>query len=155
ILRQILTITPQAKDVREYVEHIEPPRPRADEAYAWAKERLLEMRAAPDQRYPKRTLRSLTVTTVFPNGLASRFPQVAFQPVTDEAAAAAREYAFDYQGDRQTVSLRAAKVYRADGKVDEAIESGESGVSNPAIAMYTSTRTFYVHFPRLNAGDIV
>jgi cellulose synthase operon protein C len=155
LLRQILALSPQAKDVREYVEHIEPPRPRADEAYAWAPERFLPMRGDAAERYPKRTLRSLTVTTVFPNGLASRFRQVVFQPLTDEAAASAREYAFDYQADKQAVQLRAAKVYRDGGKVDEASESGESGANNPALATYTSTRTFYVHFPRLNAGDVV
>ncbi|MEP7125985.1 MAG: DUF3857 domain-containing protein [Byssovorax sp.] len=155
LLRQILAITPQAKDVREYVEHIEPPKPRADEAYAWAPDRFLPMRSGADKRYPKRTLRNLTVTTVFPNGLASRFRQVVFQPLTDEAAAAGREFAFEYQGDRQTVTLRAAKVYREGGKIDEAVESGEGAANNPAIAMYTSTRTFYVHFPRLSSGDVV
>ncbi len=155
LLRQILVISPQAKDVREYVEHIEPPKPRADEAYAWAQDRFLPMRTLPAQRYKRRTLRNLTVTTVFPNGLASRFRQVVFQPLTDESAAAAREYAFEYQGERQTVALRAARVYRADGKVDEAIESGEGSAHNPEISMYTSQRTFYVHFPRLNAGDVV
>ncbi|WP_437620779.1 DUF3857 domain-containing protein [Sorangium sp. So ce1151] len=155
MLQQILAISPQVKDVREYIEHIEPPKPRADEAYAWAPERFLPMRRSADRQYPKRTLRSLTVTTVFPNGLASRFRQVVFQPLTDEAAASARQYAFEYQAERQTVSLRAAKVYRADGKVDGAIESGEAGANNPALAMYTSARTFYVSFPRLNAGDVV
>ncbi|WP_437732255.1 DUF3857 domain-containing protein [Sorangium sp. So ce1335] len=155
MLQQILAISPQVKDVREYIEHIEPPKPRADEAYAWAPDRFLPMRRSADRQYPKRTLRSLTVTTVFPNGLASRFRQVVFQPLTDEAAASARQYAFEYQADRQTVSLRAAKVYRADGKVDGAIESGEAGANNPALAMYTSARTFYVSFPRLNAGDVV
>ena len=155
LLRQILAISPQAKDVREYVEHIEPPRPRADEAYAWAQDRFLPMRTTPAPGHKRRTLRNLTVTTVFANGLASRFRQVVFQPLTDEAAAAAREYAFEYQGERQTVALRAAKVYRADGKVDEAIESGEGSAHNPELSMYTSQRTFYVHFPRLNAGDVV
>ncbi len=47
------------------------------------------MRRNADRQYPKRTLRNLTVTTVFPNGLASRFRQVVFQPLTDEAAASA------------------------------------------------------------------
>jgi len=155
LLRQILTLTPQDKGVREYVEHIEPPKPRADEQYAWAPERFLPMRGESAERYPKRTLRSLTVSTVFPNGLASRFRQVVFQPLTEEAAAGAREYAFDYQADKQAWQLRAAKVYRADGKVDDAIESGESGANNPALATYTSTRTVYVHFPRLSAGDVV
>lgn len=155
LLRQILALSPQAKDVREYVEHIEPPKPRADEAYAWAPERFLKDRETTDTRYPKRTLRSLTVTTVFPNGLASRFRQVVFQPLTDEAAAGARQYAFVYQADKQTVQLRAAKVYRKDGKVDEAVESGESSANDPDLAMYTSSRTFYVQFPRLSPGDVV
>ena len=155
LLRQILAIVPQAKDVREYLEHVEPPKPRADEAYAWAPEKFLPLRNTSDKRYPKRTLKNLTVTTVFPNGLASRFHQIVYMPVTDEAAQGAREFAFSYQGDRQVVTLRAAKVYRPDGKIDEAIDTGESGVANPAISMYTSTRTFYVRFPRLSAGDIV
>ncbi|MEJ7734654.1 MAG: DUF3857 domain-containing protein [Polyangiaceae bacterium] len=157
LMRQILTISPQAKDVREYVEHIEPPRPRADEAYAWAPQKFLPMRSPNAQaaKWSRRTLRNLTVTTVFPNGLATRFRQVVFQPLNDEAAAAAREYAFDYGADKQIVQLRAARVYRADGKVDEAIESGEGPANNPAIAMYTSQRAFYVHFPRLNSGDVV
>jgi tetratricopeptide (TPR) repeat protein len=155
LLRQILVLSPQAKDVREYVEHIEPPKPRADEAYAWAPERFLQQRATTDTRYPKRTLRSLTVTTVFPNGLATRFRQVVFQPLTDEAAAGSRQYAFSYQADKQTVQLRAAKVYRKDGKIDEAIESGESNANDPGLAMYTSTRTFYIQFPRLEPGDVV
>lgn len=157
LLRQILVLSPQAKDVREYVEHVEPPKPRADEAYAWGPERFLPGRAktAAAARHAQRTLRSLTVTTVFPNGLASRFRQVVFQPLNDEAAAGAREYAFEYDASKQVVQLRAAKVYRQDGKVDEAIESGEGAANNPDIAMYTSQRTFYVHFPRLGAGDVV
>lgn len=156
LLRQILAISPQAKDVREYVEHIEPPRPRADEAYAWAPERFLPLRADTSKpRYPQRTLRNLTVTTVFPNGLSSSFRQIVFQPLTDEAAANGRQYAFAFQGDRQTVALRAAKVFRANGKIDEAIESGEGGANDPSVAMYTSQRTFYVSFPRLQAGDVV
>jgi tetratricopeptide (TPR) repeat protein/transglutaminase-like putative cysteine protease len=155
LLRQILALSPQAKDVREYVEHIEPPKPRADEAYAWAPERFLAMRDGTDTRYPKRTLRSLTVTTVFPNGLASRFRQVVFQPLTDEAAAGARQFAFEYQADKQAVQLRAARVYRKDGKIDEAVESGESSSNDPSLAMYTSSRGYYVQFPRLTPGDVV
>ncbi|MBK8252144.1 MAG: DUF3857 domain-containing protein [Polyangiaceae bacterium] len=155
LLREILNIMPQAKEVREYLEHVEPPKPRADEAYAWAPEKFLPLRNTADKRYPKRTLKNLTVTTVYPNGLASRFRQVVYMPVTEEAAQDGREFAFSYQGDKQVVTLRAAKVYRPDGKIDEAIDTGEAGVANPAISMYTSTRTFYVRFPRLSPGDIV
>jgi tetratricopeptide (TPR) repeat protein len=155
LLRQILAVSPQAKDVREYVEHIEPPKPRLDETFAWSSEKLLALRAGGNKAYPKRTLRSLTVSTVFPNGLATRFRQIVYQPMTDEGAAGGREYHFDYQADRQTVTLRAAKVYRVDGRVDEAVESGDVAANDPSMQMYSSARVFYVRFPRLDAGDVV
>jgi transglutaminase-like putative cysteine protease/tetratricopeptide (TPR) repeat protein len=154
-LKRIVRIVPQAKDVRAYLEHIEPVGARKDEQYAWPAERFLEKRAVTDRQHPKRTLRKLTVSTVFANGLASHFHQVVFQPLTDEAAARARQYAFVYHSDRQIVQLRAAKVYRRDGRVDEAIESGSVPLNDPSINMYTLQRTYYVQFPRLNPGDVV
>ncbi|MFW5738881.1 MAG: DUF3857 domain-containing protein, partial [Myxococcota bacterium] len=155
LLREILVLRPQFKDVREYVEHIEPRAARADEAYAWAPEQFLPLRTAPADGFNQRTLRDLQVTTVYPSGLSSTFHQIVFQPLTDEAAASAREYAFAYQADRQVVQLRAGRVYRADGRVDETIETSEGPADNPAIAMYTSARVFYVQFPRLDVGDVV
>lgn len=155
LLRKLLALSPQAKEVREYVEHIEPAKPRDDEAYAWDKDRFLKMREGGSKQVPQRTLRNLTVTTVFPNGLARHFHQVVFQPMTDEGAARARQYSFSFHGDKQEVELRAARVYRADGTVAEAVESGEGAANDPSIAMYTSERTFYVQFPRLQPGDVV
>ena len=155
LLRKILALSPQQKDVREYVEHIEPPKPREDEAYAWDKDHLLKLREGGGKQFPKRTLRNLSVTTVFPNGLASHFHQVVFQPLTDEGAARARQYSFSFSAQKQQVELRAARVYHADGSVAEAIESGEAAANDPSIAMYTSERTFYVQFPRLSPGDLV
>ena len=154
-LREILRIRPQDRDVREYLEHLEPAKPRPDEAYAWNADRFLKQRYAPSGGQPRRTLRDLTVTTVFDNGLSSQFRQVVFQPLTEPAAAAGRQYGFAYESDRQVVQLRGARVYRADGKIDEAIEYGEGSADDPSISMYTSARTFYVQFPRLEPGDVV
>jgi tetratricopeptide (TPR) repeat protein len=154
-LRQILKIQPQAREVREYVEHIEAPTPRKDEAYAWQSARFLPLGKAPSHGEDRRTLRDLTVTTVFANGKASQFRQVVFQPLSDAAAAQARQYGFQYQADREVVQLRAARVYRKDGKIDEAVEYGEAPVNIPEIAMYTSARMFYVDLPRLEPGDVV
>jgi transglutaminase-like putative cysteine protease len=53
------------------------------------------------------------------------------------------------------VQLRGAKVYRGDGRVDEAVEWGEGPADDPSVSMYTSGRAFYVQFPRLEAGDVV
>ena len=78
---------PQAKDVRDEVAHIEPAAPRPDEQYARPSEEFLAKRAAPGDGQARRTLVDLQVTTVFPNGLASRFHQVVYQPLTEAAAA--------------------------------------------------------------------
>ena len=155
LLRTILALRPQAKDVREYVEHVEPEQPRADEAYAWKPERFLKKRNADADGETRRSLVDLTVTTVYANGLSSQFRQVVFQPLNDSAAALSRRYVFAYQADSQRVELRGARVYRADGGIDEAVETGTDSADDPSIAMYTSARTFYVQFPRLDPGDVV
>jgi transglutaminase-like putative cysteine protease len=147
---------PQAKDVREQVAHIEPARPRPDERFARPSGEFLAWRSLPAEGQARRSLVDLQVTTVFPNGLASRFHQVVYQPLTDAAAAVSREYAFAYETDSETVQLRAARVYRKDGHVDEAVESGAGAMADdPALAIYTSARSYYVHFPRLEPGDVV
>ncbi len=60
LLRDILRIRPQDKDVREYVEALEPHRPRADEAYAWDSSKFLKLRHAPANGQNRRVLRDLT-----------------------------------------------------------------------------------------------
>jgi tetratricopeptide (TPR) repeat protein len=155
LLGRVLQVEPQNKDVREYVEHLEPTGSRLDEGFAWESDRFLKERHAPARGQNRRTILDLTVTTVFENGLSSKFRQIVFQPLTDAAAALARQYAFQYQADAERVQLRGARVFRGDGTVDEAIESGEGAADNPSIAMYTSARTFYVQFPRLEPGDVV
>lgn len=155
LLQQILKIRPQEREVREYLEHLSPAKARADEAYAWKAQRFLPLGKLEARGENRRILRDLTVTTVYPNGKSSQFRQVVFQPLTDAAAAKDRYYAFQYQADREVVQLRGAKVYRQDGRVDEAIEYGEGAADVPEISMYTSARTFYVQFPRLEPRDVV
>jgi len=155
LLKQVVVLLPQSKDVREYLAQISPSAPRADEAFARPASEFLKLRDAPANGHDRRTFVELTATTVFPNGLASRFHQVVFQPLTESAAAEAREYAFGFEADSESVQLRGARVYRTDGKVDEAIETGEGAADNPALSTYTSERAYYVHFPRLNPGDVV
>lgn len=155
LLGEILRIRPQEVDVRKYADHIKPKAESPDEKYAMAATEFLKERHAPSEGHPRRTLRDLTVSTVYENGLSSQFRQVVFQPLTDASAALSRQYAFHYEADRQVVELKGARVYRADGSIDEAIESGEGAANDPSISMYTSGRTFYVQFPRLEPGDVV
>jgi transglutaminase-like putative cysteine protease/Tfp pilus assembly protein PilF len=156
LLKRVLELMPQARDVREEVAHIEPAAPRPDEHYARPASEFLAARGLPAAGQARRSLVDLQVTTVFPNGLASRFHQVVYQPLTDAAAAASREYAFGYETDSQAVELRAARVYKKDGTIQEAVESGAGAMEgDPTIAMYTSVRSYYVHFPRIEPGDVV
>jgi tetratricopeptide (TPR) repeat protein len=156
LLKRILELMPQAKDVRDEVAHLAPAPPRPDEQYARPASEFLAKRGAPSDGQNRRSLVDLQVTTVFPNGLASRFHQVVFQPLTDAAAAASREYEFVYETDSQTVQVRGARVYRKDGSMDEAVESGAGAMADdPSVAMYTSARSYYVRFPRIEPGDVV
>lgn len=155
LLQEILRLRPQEVEVRKYVEHIAPPELPEDERYAQAPQEFLKHRYASANGHPRRTLQDLTVSTVYESGLSRQFRQIVFQPLTDAAAATSRQYAFQYQADQQRVELKGAKVYRADGSIDEAIESGEGAANDPSISMYTSARTYYVQFPRLEPGDVV
>jgi cellulose synthase operon protein C len=155
LLKEALKIRPQDVAVRDYLEHMVPPEAPADERYAMPSDEFLKLRHAPSKGHSRRTLRDLTVSTVYESGLSRQFRQVVFQPLTDTAAAISRQYAFQYQADSQAVQLRGAWVYRANGTTDEAIESGEGAADDPSISMYTSSRTFYVQFPRLEPGDVV
>jgi tetratricopeptide (TPR) repeat protein len=87
LLRRILDLMPQAKDVRDELSHMGPTAPRPDEQYARPSAEFLARRGAPGQGQARRSLVDLQVTTVFPNGLSSRFHQVVYQPQTDAAAA--------------------------------------------------------------------
>jgi transglutaminase-like putative cysteine protease/tetratricopeptide (TPR) repeat protein len=157
LLKRVLELMPQAKDVRDEVAHIEPARPRPDEQYARPAAEFLANRAIASGGESRRTLVDLQVTTVFPNGLASRFHQVVFQPLTDATAAESREYDdIAFETDSQTVQVRSARVFRKDGSIDEAVESGAGSMAeDPALAIYTTERRYYVRFPRLDPGDVV
>ncbi len=156
LLRRILELKPQTQNVRDYLSHLEPEVPRPDEAFAWTSEKFLPLATGPGARgNSEQMLVDLTVSTVFESGLSSSFRQVVFQPLTDAAAEEARTYGFTFEGDRQRVTLRGARVYRPDGTVDESISTSQGAVGDPSIATYTSQRAYYVEFPKLHAGDIV
>jgi tetratricopeptide (TPR) repeat protein len=156
LLKRVLELMPQANDVRDQVAHIEPARPRPDEQYARPASEFLAKRSLAADGQARRSLVDLQVTTVFPNGLASRFHQVVYQPLTDAAAAESREYEFAYESDSESVQLRAARVYRQGGQIEEAVESGAGAMQgDPSLAVFTSARSYYVRFPRLEPGDVV
>ncbi len=157
LLKRVLELMPQAKDVRDEVAHIAPAAPRPDEQYARPASEFLAKRAAPGGGQARRTLVDLQVTTVFPNGLASRFHQVVYQPLTEAAAAAVARVRVRRTRTTARPSSSAPRACTgADGRIDEAVESGAGAMEDdPAVSMYTSARSYYVRFPRLEPGDVV
>ena len=66
LLKRVLELTPQAKDVRDEVSHIEPAAPRPDELYARPAAEFLARQGAPADGQDRRTLVDLQVSSVFP-----------------------------------------------------------------------------------------
>ncbi len=156
LLRTVVRLAPQDAAARDYLERLEPRKSRDDERYAWSAEVFQKLAAAtPRAGAVTRTLRNLTVTTLYDSGRSSHFYQRVFQPLTEDAAKRQRRYGFTYHADRQVVELRGVRVFRTDGRIDETVTTGEAPLDDPSINMYTLERAFYVQLPELHAGDIV
>ncbi|MCC7536482.1 MAG: DUF3857 domain-containing protein [Deltaproteobacteria bacterium] len=152
-LRRVLALTPQNAEVRDLLEQLAPAT-RPDEAYAEAPRTFLARRTR-DRGYPIRFLQRLTVNTVFDNGLGSTFRQVAVQVNDEEGARAWRSYSIQFDPESQRIEVRSARVYRRDGRVDEATRRFERSLSEPWYSIYYDTRAMVVVFPDLEPGDSV
>lgn len=152
-LQKALAFAPQDAVTRELLEQIVPEE-RLDEGYAVDKDVLLARRS--DQAtHPVTLLTDLTVATVFENGLGSRFVQFAAQVHDEEGARRMRARSIQFDPETQRVSVRLARVYRADGRVLEATETYEEQLGEPWYRVYYDTRALVVVFPDLEPGDSV
>ena len=57
----------------------------------------------------------MAVTSVLDNGMARRFRQVVFQPLSDEEAARARQFAFSFHADPSPTRLVGTEKLRHSG----------------------------------------
>ncbi len=153
-LRRATELAPEDSTMRRHLEALTPESAHDDEGYARSEHELQELAAAP-RVGPRRTLARVHVTTLYPTGLTANFDQIAFQPLSDEAAIEAREYSFGYDSARQVVQVRRARVLHADGTSNEATDISQANTDDPSVAMYSSQRAVIVHFPRIVAGDVV
>jgi len=158
-LRRVLALRPQDREVRAHLEALEPAVPRPDEAVAEEPASFLTRRAGDAQGaegFHVRSLQELTVRTVYPNGLSGMFRQVAYEVRTEEGAREGRVFTMQYDPDAQRFELRAARVHRRDGTVEEGVQLDEFAVnSDPSMRMYFTNRVAQVRFPNLAPGDVV
>ncbi len=155
-LERIVTLMPQKREIQQQLAHLSNALPtRSDEQQAIKPEAFLASAKLPKGSASKRTLVRLAQTIVYPTGLASRFHQVVFQPLTEEGTKQSRDFAYGYEAEFQSASLRRARVYHANGTFEDATERGEGAANDPSMNMYTSGRTQYVRFPKLTTSDVV
>lgn len=152
-LRRALALRPQDASTRELLESIRPER-RQDESFAASKEELLARRVEAG-RYPVTMLQNLTVTTVYDNGLSSRFHQVSAQIHDQEGARRWRTCSLQFDPESQRVEVRLARVYRADGRTLDSNQQFEQQLGEPWYRIYYDTRALVVVFPDLEPGDVV
>ena len=153
-LERGVELAPEDTSLRRRLEALTPAGGHDDETYAKSETDLRSLATSP-RTGQRRTLARVHVTTVYPTGLTATYDQVAFQPLTEEAALEAREYSFGYDAARQVVQVRRARVLRPDGTSLEAVDIAQANTDDPSSAMYSSQRAVIVHFPRIAPGDIV
>ncbi len=167
-LRRALELHPQNPELRAYIAELDAhaqknPEHRAasDLAAAWTvdvRAQIARARAdkeAPKADLPARVLYDQEVTRVHSNGLSESFQQRIVEILDDRGAREQGDFDVRFTPDTQTVELRAARVYKADGEVQEAVSTEEESVSDPSIGMYYDVRAQIIRFSTLQPGDVI
>jgi tetratricopeptide (TPR) repeat protein len=95
------------------------------------------------------------VTLVHPNGLGTRFVQVAYQVQTRPGAERLREFSIQYTPDSEIVEVLSARIIKPDGTVQESFDRWEESLSQPWYGLYYDFRALVLQFEDLAAGDIL
>jgi len=152
-----LRLRPQNPELTEYLESLTPSAEGFQEAYekdaaalvAAAAGRSLGEEDAVD------VLWDLKVTRVHSNGLASRFQQIVFRVLNTRGAEEHRRQLYRFTPERQRMRILTARVFRADGGIDQTTTKYERSLSNPAHRLYYDVRAKVVELPELQPGDVV
>jgi transglutaminase-like putative cysteine protease/tetratricopeptide (TPR) repeat protein len=102
-----------------------------------------------------RVLRDRTVIRVLSNGMAHQFRHRLVQIATRRGARRHSSWKVSYQPDAQRFRVVAAKVWRADGTVHQAVSEREATLSDPEVRIYYDLKERRIQFPKLRPGDVV
>lgn len=153
LLRRALELQPQDQASRELLARLLEESP-AEDAFVEEPEAFLARRGQGRGEHAV-VLLDLTVVTVHPNGLSSRFRQLAVEVLDEAGAADYRAHGIGFVPDEQLVTVRRARVHRAGGTVEEASARYVQFLSDPSYRMYYDERAEVVELPRLRPGDVV
>jgi tetratricopeptide (TPR) repeat protein len=134
-----------------------PAEPREDAAYlADPAELAAEARREPPADGGNASLLAdVRIERVYPSGASAVRQQQIFYLATEQGA---REYgvrSVQFSPSLQQLQILHARLYKRDGRVLEANESGENEVADANVSMYYDVRARTLQFPGAEAGDVV
>ncbi|MDJ0761418.1 MAG: DUF3857 domain-containing protein [Myxococcota bacterium] len=116
---------------------------------------FLAQRSTSSRGNGARYLVDQTVTRVFESGLAHRARQIAVEITSREAAKEWRQYSVSLSPDRQRFKLYEARVFHADGSVENSVARGIVPISEPWYRLYYDVVAEVIEFPLLTPGDVI
>jgi hypothetical protein len=154
LLLAALQLEPQSPQLRAISEA------RAPEGAAFAQGYLDDLRAVAKAQPPipgadAVVLSDVSVTKIYPSGLASRVHQTILRAQTQHGVEAARVFPIEFSPDRQELRLQAARVLKPDGRVVANYQEATRSLSEPWYDLYYDIRENQVSFPTLEPGDVV
>ncbi|MCS6915295.1 MAG: DUF3857 domain-containing protein [Myxococcales bacterium] len=158
-LQRSLELRPQNPELRTYLAHLVPAARQGEDlvqAYREDVRRLIREAAANTPTGdPARVLLDQRVTRVHDNGLSEVFTQRVVQILDEQGAREYASYEIRYTPETQSVQVKAAKVYKADGQVQQTAQQEEQDASEPWYRLYYDVRALTLHFAGLQPGDVI
>ena len=100
-------------------------------------------------------LSDVSVTKIYPSGLASRVHQTIVRAQTQHGVETSRVFPIEFSPDRQELRLLTARVLKPDGRIVTNYQEATRSLSEPWYDLYYDLREDQVSFPTLEPGDVV
>ena len=151
-----LALRPQNAELRAYLSFLQPGRPRgrAEQQRVDPAPLIAAARGRPRPDEPGTVLLDLTAVEVHPSGLSRTLHQRLVRLDSTAGLASLGSHVIRFSPDRQQVEVRAARVHRAGGGTEAAIQS-ESSLNEPWARLWYDTRGRVLRFAGLRPGDVV
>jgi len=101
------------------------------------------------------SLADVAVERMLPGAQTILHVQQVFYIATDRGVRDYGTRSVQYNLDSQQLSILHARIFKADGRIVEAIDAGERSVSDDSAKLYYDTRSRSVRFPLLEKGDVI
>jgi cellulose synthase operon protein C len=99
-------------------------------------------------------LADIRIENVQENGLASLRVQQVYLVNTEQGAREYSRRSIQYAADTQQLRIIAARIFKSDGRVVDAEDSGDTNEESSA-AMYYDARSRSLQFPGVDQGDVI